>query len=66
MRRVDPGVAYTAAILFASGDEWDEQEDQSKISAAAPWFAVLIVLGLSSVVFGIYQSQLLASFWNLM
>src|SRR5277367_2563440 len=66
MRRIDPGMAYTAAILFASDREWELQQDRSKVGATWPWLAVLIILGLSSVVFGIRNPELLASVWNLM
>lgn len=66
MRRIDPGTAYTASILFASERDWEIQEDRPDIGVVWPWVAVLMTLGVSTTVFALYNAELVASFWNLM
>ena len=66
MRRIDPGMAYTAAILFASDYERETQQEPSNIGAAWPWVSALVFLAFSSIVFGLFNPELLASVWNLM
>jgi len=66
MRRIDPGMAYTVAVLFQSEHHWASEEDRSDTGTVWPWLAVLMTLGVSTAVFGLCNAEQFASFWNLM
>jgi len=66
MRRIDPGMAYTAAILFQSERDREIEESRPDTGTALPWLAVLMTLGVSTAVFGLCNAEWIASFWNLM
>ena len=66
MRRVDPGTAYIAAVLFAPEGSEETRQERSNTQAAWPWAAVLVLLALSSLMFGLSNPELLATVWNLM